>query len=1029
MSLYDEQEKILIEKYNQTYQELSPEEKRELHNLYFNAEIRQDLKKKAEKLIFYKKPPTPEEFLDPVNGWVSKDTPESMLPWVRSEFLKILDENNIKQIIVEYGATRCEYGENEVLMFDLSRKKVKDLKIGDILMGDNSKPRKVLRLEKNKGSLYKVKQNKAEDYIVNENHILVLQHTNKGLKKNRNYSPDKNAGKIIEVPVKEYINFSKTRKHILKGIKVPLYFPRKEVVIDPYWLGLWLSDGFRNCTGVTNIDSEIKEYIYSYAEKLNMRVSLRTQKKTEAITYNIVGKNKGDYNLQRILKEHNLIYNKHIPVDYIRNDEETRLELLAGIIDGDGHLQKKSDNITISQKSKKLTEDVVLLSQSLGFRTNYTKIKKKIKSINFEGEYYSINISGNLDRIPTKLKRKQVEKSKTRVNPLRTGISVEYYGEGDYYSFTVDGNNRYLGGDLTVRHNCGKTFLALHLMLYIIVYIHHLREPALFYKLSSITELAIYIISFNYDKTNQLYLSPLFKMMSRSPNFVNVKFQDQVTKKQKEVGYGKIVYSKSATAGEITLASGLQLHTGNDDALAFVGANILCAFVSEIAFWLENAGASEEQIFRLYTDLRGRIKATVGEQYLAFLYLDTSANLKESLIENHIIEELQYKDYVSFNWMNRWTANNKGCPIYNKTKETFKVCTGAGSIPARIIENEEQLKDIPSDLIVDVPIDYYDEFKVNLIKSIKDIIGRPTISENKFIQNVQVIDNIFNNPVLENVEGLLIADASSMPETLLWEQIKNKFFLKDNSVPYDKWIIKRAPYEPRYIGIDNAFSSRGDIMGISVLHKEWSVKRNATVYVIDFCFGVGSADTGINLEAPSYLSLDLINKGTLALYGIASDTFHSEAQKQFLERNNVDFVKQSVDTDINPYQYMLTCLINETLKGGKNIFLKNNLQSLMRLKGKNGKEKIDHTKGQTNNKYLGDWEKSQCGTFAKDVSDAVCQSLWLAFQHDYRPTTIYEEENKKFSKEVEDVTFFKNKAIQSIISAQNMMAIPNKFGL
>ena len=567
----------------------------------------------------------------------------------------------------------------------------------------------------------------------------------------------------------------------------------------------------------------------------------------------------------------------------------------------------------------------------------------------------------------------------------------------------------------------GKTHLCLHIMLYIIVFIHHLREPALYYKLSSLTKLAIYLISFNYDKTNELYLSPLFKMMEVSPKFHGVKFQDQVLKKQRELGIDTIVYSKASISGEITLASGLQLQTGNDDALAFVGANILCAFVSEISFWLENAGATEERIFRLYTDLRSRIKATVGDQYLALLFLDTSANMKDSLIEKHILEELQYKDYVYFNWQNRWEANDKECKIWKKTKETFKVCTGAGNIPAKIINNPEEEKDIPSDLIVNVPIDFYDEFKTNLLKSIKDIIGRPTISENKFIQDIKLIDNLFNNQTLENVEGLLIADASSMPEELLWNQLKYKFFYKQTDTENDLWKIKRAPVEKRYIGLDNATSTKGDLMGICVLHKEWSVKKSCVVYVIDFCFGVAGFDSGINLEAPPYLALDLISKGEVCVQSMGADTFESKGQQQFLDRNNVKLIRQSVDTDVNPYQFFLTCLVNENIKAGKNIFLKNNLQALMRTKSKSGKERIDHNKVTTENKYNGDFEKSTCGIFAKDISDGVCQALWLAFQDsEYKPVTIYEEENKRFSKSEEDLDYVKNEAINKIMQTGSM---------
>ena len=561
----------------------------------------------------------------------------------------------------------------------------------------------------------------------------------------------------------------------------------------------------------------------------------------------------------------------------------------------------------------------------------------------------------------------------------------------------------------------GKTYLAILLITYIIVFIHHLREPAMYYGLSPLTDLAVYIISFKYDKTRELYLRPMFKMMEQSERFRQVKFQDKVRTEQKRLGRDCIVYSKAATSGEITLASGLQIQLGNDDALAFIGANLLAAFVSEISFWIENAGATEESIFRLYTDVSDRIKATVGRDYLTFLYLDTSANNVDSIIEKHILTELRYREGVRFNWKTRWDAlpnNGKNFSKWHKTGETFKVITGNGAIPPAIVVDKSQLIGVPKDLVIDVPIDSYNEFKDNIIKSIKDIAGRPTQSENKFINEIYLIDNIFNNEYLKNVEGTLLADSSSMPEQLLWSQIKNKFFYQDHNKQYR---LLRAPNEPRYLGIDLAFSIKGDIMGISMLHKEFSREKNQNMYVSDFCFGVVGDEKGINLDAPMYLVLDLIEQSGVNIYGVYSDTFQSPSQKQFAERNGVQFITQSVDRNVTEYQFFLTCLINEIYKSGRNIFLKNNLNCLQIGKKKNGREKVDHPIGQTNNKYNGDWEKSTSGLFAKDVSDAVCQSLWGAYQHNYIPSVCYEDENKRFSGNIEDNAFILKQAMEKII--------------
>jgi len=544
----------------------------------------------------------------------------------------------------------------------------------------------------------------------------------------------------------------------------------------------------------------------------------------------------------------------------------------------------------------------------------------------------------------------------------------------------------------------GKSFLARLLMIYTIIFFHCLREPALYYGVSPLTELAIYLISFKFDKTRQIYLQPLYKILQSSKRFVKVDNKDKVLERQEKEGPYKIVWSKSATTGEITLSSGLQIQLGNDDALSFIGADALQAYISEISYFIEYAGATEERIYRIYTDISERIEATVGNKFLAFTYLDTSANYADSLIEKHIIEKLQFEPKVYFQWNARWDVRPHLYPIWQKTGKTFKVITGNGNIPAKKVNNIQDLENIPSDLIINVPIDLEKRFEdpAELIRSIKNIAGRPTSNENKFINDTKYINFMFDNPTLKNIEGIVLAEASDLPSELLWEKLKNIFFSKQFN---GKYIINRAFKEPRYFGIDTAYSLKGDVMGFCMLHKEWIKEKKETIYVVDFCFPIGAEQSAINLDAPFYFIVDIIKNANVYVKGVFADTFESESQRQFLERHGVIMKKQSVDTDLSPYQLFLTCLSNQLIKSGKNIFLKNNLTCLVRTRNEGKKEKIDHPKGTTNNRYIGDWETSTCGLFAKDVSDAVCQALFGAYNDDYLPTTCYEDENAKHTNE------------------------------
>jgi hypothetical protein len=185
----------------------------------------------------------------------------------------------------------------------------------------------------------------------------------------------------------------------------------------------------------------------------------------------------------------------------------------------------------------------------------------------------------------------------------------------------------------------GKTYLAHLLIIYIIIFHHCLRQPSMFYGLSPMTELCIYFISFKYEKIRQVYLSPMYKILSNSKRFVRVYKQDQVLKTQEKVGLEKIVWAKTSTSGYISLASGLQIQLGNDEAINALGASVCACFLSEIAYFIEQGGTTEDSIFRTYIELVSRIQNTTGKKFLAFTYLDTSANSASSKIENHIIKE------------------------------------------------------------------------------------------------------------------------------------------------------------------------------------------------------------------------------------------------------------------------------------------------------------------------------------------------------------------------------------------------------
>ena len=142
------------------------------------------------------------------------------------------------------------------------------------------------------------------------------------------------------------------------------------------------------------------------------------------------------------------------------NDRETRLAVLAGIIDTDGHVSRNGTRISISQglNHTQLANDIVYLARSLGFAC-HTTIRNTTWTHNGEkkeGEAHNMNISGmGLEDIPTRLPRKKCASTIDKNTSKSTGfLTISDAGIDDFVGIKINGNERFLINDFTVTHNC-----------------------------------------------------------------------------------------------------------------------------------------------------------------------------------------------------------------------------------------------------------------------------------------------------------------------------------------------------------------------------------------------------------------------------------------------------------------------------------------------------------------------------------------------------------------------------------------------
>ena len=547
-----------------------------------------------------------------------------------------------------------------------------------------------------------------------------------------------------------------------------------------------------------------------------------------------------------------------------------------------------------------------------------------------------------------------------------------------------------------------KSSITRLLMMYTIVYHHCLRYPQLYYGLSPASKLSVYLMSFKATKVRELLLSPIYELLRMSPRFEQTILKRKVGELQYANGLEKIYWSEAADFGHITLDSGLMINTGME-ALSFIGADMVQCLVSEINFFIQQAGITHEEIFQIYTDGIDRIKSRGLEgQYLCHVLLDSSANDTENTLEKYIIEELPKKKNIFFTNRSRWQCEQHIATYkeWRETGKTFSVFIGNSTTPPKILDGDAEVARLPKNKVIDVPIDLLETFSKPgaLIKSLKDIAGIPSMREEKLIQNPQLIENIWDQHI-DNLESSLVVDTSELPARYIWNKIHSKFFIE---VSKDFYRLKRAAPEYRYLHLDLAVSAKGDLAGVTMLHKEWSKEFECIFYVADFSFAIAPGKAGINLSAIENFVYDLAYLGNVNFKIVSTDSFQSALLKQNLQRSKIETITLSVDRTINPYSALLTAMHNQVVKVGKNIFLKNNLDSLIMIK-LNGRDKIDHTQQQTENDYNGDFNTSRTGCNAKDVSDSFCGAFYSAETDNASvPASVYEWENKKMSSRKED---------------------------
>ena len=237
---------------------------------------------------------------------------------------------------------------------------------------------------------------------------------------------------------------------------IPLEGKDVGVLFDPYTLGAWLGDGVSTKPAIT-IDPKDRSIIDYIPYKVSTK---HIHKDTGVVLYAFY---KTEF--LKFLRQLNLIGNKHIPDAYKLASVQSRLLLLAGLIDTDGSVNKqhrehgwKNGRVYFINTNKRLVDDVCDLIRSLGMKPSVTKVDARVSSSGIRGkkDTYYVGFKPTLD-IPTTVLRKKItvqsNKRRVRIKEIKEIEPVS----GN--CIQVDGGIYLVGKEMIPTHN--SLFVAL----------------------------------------------------------------------------------------------------------------------------------------------------------------------------------------------------------------------------------------------------------------------------------------------------------------------------------------------------------------------------------------------------------------------------------------------------------------------------------------------------------------------------------------------------------------------------------------
>ena len=210
-----------------------------------------------------------------------------------------------------------------------------------------------------------------------------------------------------------------------------LQYPEAVLPMDPYAFGAWLGDGSSTKPCITHAKSDMA--VVDAIEALGYpRTTVCVHQTTGVLTTyfsgprpNVRGRMTTELQSMGLMTRGT----KHIPEVFLRSSVQQRLQLLAGLIDTDGHIDKCS-RVIISSVLPELVKGIFDLARGLGFRPYTSEVQPITSTSGIVGRQvvYTVGFQPTM-AIPCRLPRKQVKRFATQRRVGVRSVSLDPCGK------------------------------------------------------------------------------------------------------------------------------------------------------------------------------------------------------------------------------------------------------------------------------------------------------------------------------------------------------------------------------------------------------------------------------------------------------------------------------------------------------------------------------------------------------------------------------------------------------------------------